>query len=95
MENRNKILSRYFAKADIGGTISINDLRDRELNGELLTLRERQALANFDRYRIAELKKQPNDMAFHERYRQLQIMANLGDFEEFLDEKYTLVPDEE
>lgn len=91
MENRSKILSKYFAKSDIGGTMSINDLREKELNGELLTLKERQALANFDRYRIAELRKQPDDMAFHERYRQLQIMANLGDYEEFLKDKYTHV----
>jgi hypothetical protein len=91
MENRQKILNKFFAKADIGGAVSINDLREKELSGELLTLKETQALANFDRYRIAELKKQPNDMAFHERYRQLQVMANLGDYEEFLKEKYILV----
>lgn len=91
MENRQKILNKFFAKADIGGAVSINDLREKELSGELLTLKETQALANFDRYRISELKKQPNDMAFHERYRQLQVMANLGDYEEFLKEKYILV----
>lgn len=88
MENRSKILNKYFAKSEIGGTVSINDLREKDLNGELLTLKERQALANFDRYRIMELSRQPDDMAFHERYRQLQIMANLGDYEEFLKDKY-------
>lgn len=92
MENRQKILGKYFAKSGIGGTVSINDLRDRELSGELLTLKEKQALANFDRYRIAELKKQPDDASFHERYRQLQVMANLGDYEEFLNDKYSQVP---
>lgn len=94
MEHRQKTLNRYFAKADIGGTVSINDLREKEMKGELLSLKEKQALANFDRYRIAELKKQPDDLSFHERYRQLQIMANLGDFEEFLKEKYNQVPEE-
>jgi hypothetical protein len=91
MEQRHKILNKYFAKADIGGAVSINDLREKEMNGALLSLKEKQALANFDRFRIAELKKQSDDLAFHERYRQLQIMANLGDFEEFLKEKYNQV----
>jgi hypothetical protein len=89
MENRSTILGKYFAKAEIGGAVSINDLREKELSGELLSLKEKQALANFDRFRIAELRKQSDDMAFHERYRQLQIMANLGDYEEFLKDKYT------
>ena len=89
MENRSKILGKYFAKSEIGGAISINDLREKELSGELLTLMEKQALANFDRYRISQLRMQSDDMAFHEKYRQLQIMANLGDYEEFLKDKYT------
>jgi hypothetical protein len=29
-------------------------------------------------------------MAFHKRYQELQVMANLGDFTEFLKEKYFL-----
>lgn len=84
MTLREDLLKKYFTKADIGGTVSINDLRDREFNGESLTADEQKALQNFDRYRIAELNAQTNDLDFHERYRQLQVVANLADWKDFL-----------
>ena len=84
MTLREDILKKYFAKSDIGGTVSINDLRDREFSGEALTTEEKRALSNFDRFRIEELNAQLNDMQFHERYRQLQVMANLADWKDFL-----------
>lgn len=88
MEKRTDILNKYFAKADINGSLSINDLREKEFNGEKLTQKEKQALMNFDAYRLSELNAQKDDMSFHKRYRELQVMANLGDYEEFLKEKY-------
>jgi hypothetical protein len=84
MSTREDILKKYFAKATIGGTTSINDLRDREFSGDSLTKEEYRALSNFDRFRIEELNAQTNDLAFHERYRQLQVMANLADWRDFL-----------
>ena len=87
MTLREDLLKKYFAKSDIGGTVSINDLRDREFNGEPLSAEEKVALANFDRYRIDILNAQKTDMAFHENYRQLQVMANLADWKDFLDMK--------
>lgn len=84
MTLREDLLKKYFAKADIGGTMSINDLRDREFNGESLSNDEQTALRNFDRYRIDQLNGITNDREFHERYRQLQVMANLGDWQDFL-----------
>ncbi|MCE3279219.1 MAG: hypothetical protein K0S44_1410 [Bacteroidetes bacterium] len=36
------------------------------------------------------LNAQTDDMAFHKRYQELQVMANLGDYQEFLKEKYFL-----
>lgn len=84
MTLKEDLLKKYFAKSDIGGTVSINDLRDREFNGEALTGEERTALQNFDRFRIQELNAQKTDMEFHERYRQLQVMANLADWKDFL-----------
>ena len=90
MENRAKLLNKYLAKEDIGGVPSINDLREREFSGEPLTLKEKQALVNFDKFRLDVLNAQPDDMAFHKRYQELQVMANLGDFTEFLKEKYFL-----
>jgi Ni/Co efflux regulator RcnB len=67
---------------------TINDLRSKLHNGETLSADERKALANFDKYKIAELNKQPNDTAFHKRFKELQIVANLGNYEEFLKEQY-------
>jgi hypothetical protein len=84
MTLREDLLKKYFSKADIGGTMSINDLRDREFNGEPLTADEQKALRNFDRYRIEQLNGINNDREFHERYRQLQVMANLGNWQDFL-----------
>jgi hypothetical protein len=90
MTLKQDLLKKYFAKSDIGGTVSINDLRDREFNGESLSSEEKIALANFDRYRIDILNAQKSDMAFHEHYRQLQVMANLADWKDFMDlEKFT------
>ena len=90
MENRETLLKKYFSKSDIGGVPSINDLREREFSGEPLTLKEKQALVNFDRFRLDVLNAQTDDMAFHKRYQELQVMANLGDYTEFLKEKYFL-----
>jgi hypothetical protein len=84
MTLREDLLKKYFAKAEIGGTMSINDLRDREFNGETLADEEQKALRNYDRYRIDQLNGIANDREFHERYRQLQVMANLGDWQDFL-----------
>jgi hypothetical protein len=84
MTLREDLLKKYFSKADIGGTMSINDLRDREFNGDPLTADEQIALRNFDRYRIEQLNGISNDREFHERYRQLQVMANLGYWQDFL-----------
>lgn len=85
MTLRQDILKQYFSKSAIGGTISINDLRERDFNGESLNEEERTALQNFDRFRIELLNAQPDDMSFHEQYRQLQVMANLADWHDFLD----------
>ncbi len=90
MENRSNILNKYLTKSGISSTSSINDLREKEFSGEKLTAREKQALINFDRFRLDVLNAQTDDMAFHKRYQELQVMANLGDYEEFLKEKYFL-----
>jgi hypothetical protein len=84
MTLREDLLKKYFTKSDIGGTISINDLREREFNGEPLSEDEVKALANYDHYRIDQLNAQTTDMAFHEHYRQLQVLANLADWKDFI-----------
>lgn len=76
-------------KTELTGIISINDLRYKEFNNIDLNEEERVALRNFDKFRIAELNKITSDEEFHKRYRELQVMANLGDFREFLKDDYS------
>lgn len=85
----NQIFQRFFTKKEIGGEVSINDLREREFSGQKLSPEEKTALANYDSYRISVLNAQENDEAFHHAYRQLQVVANLGDWKEFLKEQYS------
>jgi hypothetical protein len=82
------LLEKFFTKKEIGGEISVNDLRDKEFSGQRLSLEERQALNNFDRYRIKILNSSSDEEIFHNNYRQLQVIANLGDWREFLKEEY-------
>ena len=83
-----KILERFFTKKEIGGDTSINDLRDKEFSGKKLSFQEQQALNNFDRYRLRILNSSSEEEIFHHNYRQLQVIANLGDWKEFLKEEY-------
>ena len=89
MDFKNDIAKRFFTKQDIGGSESINDLRDKEFSGKNLSAEERFALANFDRYRLNVLNSQENEEQFHLHYRQLQVISNLGDWREFLKDEYT------
>jgi hypothetical protein len=89
MDFKNGISKRFFTKQEINGAESINDLRDKEFSGKHLSAEERYALANYDKYRIAILNSQPSEEQFHLHYRQLQVIANLGDWREFLKDEYT------
>ena len=89
MERTNKLLQKYFNKSIIGGAVSINDVRDKEFNGEQLTEKEKLALLNYDHHRVTELNRQKTDEDFHNKYIQLQVMANLSPYDEFLKEAYT------
>ncbi len=85
---KDKIANISNRKSLIKGEISINDLRDIEYKGIELTPQQRLALKNFDRYRINQLNIQESEQKFHKKYLQLQVMANLTPFEEFLKEEY-------
>ena len=69
---------------------TINDLREKDYNNMDMSPNERLAIKNFDRFRIQELNKQSTERDFHRRYLQLQVMANLSPYEEFLKEEYYL-----
>jgi hypothetical protein len=82
-------LNDFFTKKTIGGEASINDLRDKEFSGAHMSAEEKRALQNYDNYRINLLNAQEGDEAFHKAYRQLQVIANLGDWKEFLKADYS------
>lgn len=89
MDFKSDIVNRFFTKQDIGGAESINDLRDKEFSGNKLSPEERFALSNYDKYRLKILNSQENESDFHHQYRQLQVIANLSDWKEFLKEEYS------
>lgn len=84
MDIKNDFITTLLNKKTTGLVVSINDLRDKEFSGIKLTAEERFALSNFDRYRINVLNSQTDEEKFHYQYRQLQVIANLSDWREFL-----------
>ena len=84
-----KNLTDFFTKKSLGGEVSINDLRDKEFSGVYLSEEEKTALKNYDNYRITLLNAQEDDDSFNKTYRQLQVIANLGDWKEFLKADYS------
>lgn len=88
MEGKADFLSILLNKKTTSLVVSINDLRDREYSGIKLRADERQALSNFDKYRLRVLNSQDDDEQFHLKYRQIQVIANLSDWKEFLKEEF-------
>lgn len=89
MFSKKNIIKQIFTKQDIGGSESINDLKDKEFSGKALTVEERYALSNFEKYRLYILNIQEDEERFEANYRQLQVISNLGDWREFLKDDYT------
>lgn len=88
MENRKDFLDMLLQKKHTGLVTGINDIRDKEFSGNKLSTEEKTALANFDRYRLKILNNEPDEKQFHLKYRQLQVIANLSDWREFLKEDF-------
>ncbi len=88
MQNKIKHNERSPKESNLIDFFSINDIREKDYQNLDLLPNERLALKNYDRYRIAELNKQTTEEKFHSKYMQLQVMANLSPFEEFLKEDY-------
>lgn len=88
MANRSNILKQYYAKATIGGSVSIKDLKNRERNRQPLTFKQIMALRNFEKYKTEELKKAKTPDDFDASYRRIQVVANMGNYEDFLQKKY-------
>jgi hypothetical protein len=92
MNSVNKdILKKLFGSKDfLTNRVSINDLREKEYSGGVLSEKEKLAIFNYERFRLSELNKYVNSSKFNEVYQLLQIMANLRPWEDFLDEKYVV-----
>ena len=88
MEYRNELLSQLMTRPSRGLTSSINDLREKEKSGIRLSLEEKTAVSNFERYRVTVLNAETDEDKFHLKYRQLQVIANLSDWNEFLGEDF-------
>jgi hypothetical protein len=89
VEQKSDFLAKLLNSRSTGLAESINDLRDKEFSGIRLSSDEKTALANFDKYRINVLNSQSDEEKFHYQYRQLQVIANLSDWREFLKEQFT------
>lgn len=89
MKPKTDFLSLLLNKKTTGLVVSINDLRDKEFSGIKLTAEEKLALSNFDRYRINVLNAQNDEQEFHLKYRQIQVIANLSNWKEFLEEEFS------
>ena len=72
----------------LGEHVTINDIRDKEFKGELLSEDEHKAIRNFEVYRLKVLNEQTTDEDFHKKYQQLQVLSNLGAYTEFLKDKF-------
>ena len=67
---------------------TINDLREKQYNVGSLNEEEKQAIINYDSYRINYLNSSETEEEFHKRYFELQAKANLAPYTEFLKDKY-------
>jgi len=74
-------------KTSVEEIISINDLRDKHEKGPLDN-DEKTAILNYDNHRIKNLNSAKDEEDFHSKYRLLQVLANLGPYQEFLKDKY-------
>jgi hypothetical protein len=89
MEGKTDFFSRLISRKPAGLAESINDLRDKEFSGQKLSADEKTALSNFDRYRLNVLNAQGNEELFHQKYRQIQVIASLSDWREFLKPEFS------
>ncbi len=89
MEGKLSILNNLLTKKQHGLVVSINDLRDKEFSGLKLSSEEKYALSNYDKYRLSILNSQTDEEKFHYHYRQLQVIANLNDWKEFLSDDFS------
>lgn len=82
------MLNKTNSKVKTKGVITINDLRNYDYNEQPLSHQQRLALKNFERYKVHILDQRLSEAVFNKEYEQIQVMANLFPFKEFLKEQY-------
>ena len=81
-------LNLLIKRSDFTLTESINDLKEKLASGFKLSVEEKTAISNFERYKTQILNAEQSEEQFHYKYKQLQVIANLGEWKEFLKENY-------
>lgn len=69
---------------------SINDLKESEFSGNGLSEDRQRAMKNFDLWRVSVLNKTTSEEEFHKKFTEIQALANLSDWREFLKEEYSV-----
>lgn len=67
---------------------SIGDLKDKLASGTALSYEQKTAIKNYERYKANILNAEMDESQFQNKYKQMQVIANLGDWREFLKEDY-------
>jgi len=81
-------LSRLTKKNELSLTESIGDLKNKLASGVRLSVEEKTAVSNFERYKANVLNSVKDEKLFDNKFKQLQVIATLGDWREFLKETY-------
>lgn len=81
MSNSNNISSLYATSETI---VTISDLKDDYFDGIELSVEQRSALKNFDRFKVKFLSASLDDADFQKRYLDLQRKENTEDYRQFL-----------
>ncbi len=68
MEDIQYILEHY-GNITLNNIVSINDLKEQELEGRELTSEELKAVFNYDKYCLEELNKDLSEEKFHMTFR--------------------------
>lgn len=63
---------------------SINSLRQKQKDGKYLTNEEKHALENFEKLKSKTLEETHDDQEFTRVYKEINILANLRSFRDFL-----------
>jgi len=73
-----------------GNIISINKLRQKRINEEVLSKEETIVLKRFEKYRKFTLDNAVSQEDFEHKYKHLVTLARYTDFRTFLTEEYSI-----